>query len=361
MRGNDIDFKKIIMKARDYPDLPSWRLGDPKTYMIAEKYNVLERPEVCRHMRPESLARISWEDVVIDLSQHKTLTRWRRNAPTFYWKCVHEGWIDRPEIVAQFGKVAISKDLTLLQVIGLLKKYGSLASWRQADPETYRKAKKRGYLASPQLKSYREEAGLSTEEIFSEMIESPGLLVSAKSLSKLGDSTAARAFLDDQMAKKNILRLCDDIFVKPEILEYNAIEARVVISKALIKELHWKSVLCCSIRAYENRFPLKQRGKHIGLENTTGGARIDLSHLRIPRATATNALEISKTTPERMEMDKTRAGIAARALMGTRPDYVEYATDQVLMSLSDSELIDIRRLVKFMTPTAGRAIRKALG
>jgi hypothetical protein len=359
MRGNDIDFKKIIKKARSYPDLESWKVGDPVSYRIAEEHNILERHEICRHMQPQALSKISWQDILSDIHRYKTMNTWKNSAPTFYWKCVREGWLHRPEIVDHFGSNSVLRNFTIYAAIQLSRRYGGLKAWSEYDPKTYNIARSKGYLNSPLLQGSDDLFDIDVDTIVEKLILARGYLIGKKSVLKTGFPDDVEKKLVELANAGKIYKLYGDIYIKSPIAQRPLPLAQMEISAALIKEEKWNAAPCCSTCAFERTLPLK-RNTGYGLEIDGDPFDIDLSHI-FPHVEKSEAvLKVVKTSPQRLEMHQTEEGRVLRALMGTRRTHLDEAAPLLLKQLNSMQIMEVKRLTRYVTPAVKKAVQSYL-
>ncbi|MFX4300318.1 hypothetical protein [Pseudosulfitobacter pseudonitzschiae] len=326
MSGNIIDFKKLILKSRDFPSLDLWKLKDPKSYAVAEAYGILDRHEIQRHMSEPAMQHISYTDVLRDLPKHKDAKSWRRSAPIFYWKCYHEGWFGRPEIADRFP-----------EAFPAYLKSNSHQHFKAPIPETI-------HEQDLEIKRIRKR------------IQSRGILFDEKFISSCPDRRLALETMKSEVDAGHLVQLKKDLYVKASISSQDLNQVRRSLVDALKFDLNWQVIPCCQTVAIDHQ--LKPRALfEIGAEWIRESTSINLDPILQGKQAK---LPIRKTTWERFDLHNTREGCLLRALMGVDEVDLPIAVRALTSRLKPAEKREILRLSVSATRTVYRAVRKEL-
>lgn len=141
------DLRKIIRKARNFPDAESWAIDDPVSFEAARLANIASRPECTRHMDPQIRARVVADDVFSDVRFYRTHTAWRYSSPVIYWAAHDLDLAGHPEIVDRVGPYA--HRWPFFEVRRDAARFRSMEEWRSLSPKGYRTAVRRQLLDHP--------------------------------------------------------------------------------------------------------------------------------------------------------------------------------------------------------------------
>jgi hypothetical protein len=233
-----MDLKKIIYKARDYPDLVSWELGDPESYQLAIDQNILQRPEVQRHMDERVLSLITYDDVLGDARFKKSYLDWRRQSPLTYWAAVRHGWIDQPEIAQKLGRRRSAWDSS--QIERSAKRYKTMTAWKENAPAAYAAAVKLGLLNKTEVTGHMSDLKGGTVTVLRLLLAGRTILTpdDFKRMSSPQKMRRALKAYQEDPGSRDLVKLAKDTYlVRPEA-GYSPYQLQDFVIDRLRQECH---------------------------------------------------------------------------------------------------------------------------
>ena len=323
MSGNQIDFKKLINKARCYPDMATWRMEHPASYYTAAEHNIIERPEISRHMDLELRARVTFDDVLNDLRFYTSQRSWRDRSPVNFWAAWANGWLSHPDVEACVPYQAAKRNLwlgqpKLLEVLGVT-----------------------------------DTAKFSPAEI---LIENPRLLISSADISKSPDPDKTRDDLQQAVSDGRLYEIDEDLYVKGHLRERAPNLLPEFIANAMARELGWHLKPSCEQMAYEFGMPHLAK-RRMGFESDERSMRVDLCNIS---RKGHQMLLIRKVPRYRMELGDNYEDRLLRALMAVPQDKLDQEVDKAIDKLTGAQLLVLRISLRGISGPVRRSIERSL-
>ncbi len=359
MPGSQIDFRKLIRKAKSFPDRETWRIEDPATYNFAVSQNVIDRPEVSRHMDLSLRGRVTYADAVADVRHYKSQTTWRDKSPVIFWAAWANEWLSRPEIV-ECVPHRLNRDRiwNFEAVCKKARNYSDMESWNRGDRASFRAAKRNLWLGRKELHdimstTFREE--FTPAEV---LIRDFRLLISPADISRSPEPVKTRTKLYEAVSGGRLYALGDDLFVKSHLDRHPPETARILLAEALKIELRWDIRASCDAVAHAMGLP-HNRVNRYAYESLDRQAVIDLSH--ICKGASPTQLIILKAPRYRMDLGDDFEERLLRGLLAVPTNQQKKQVEKNLGKLNAEQLIRVKLARKGMTAKLGKVIDAYLG
>ena len=339
MSGGQIDFKKLIRKARQYPDLETWRHEDPKSYFFAAENNVIERSEISRHMSLVLRARVTFGDVLNDLRFYNTQGKWRDKSPVNFWAAWAQGWLDHPDVLARVpSRINRDRLWSFERVCAEAQKFNDMDSWRAGHRNSYDAAKRNLWMGQPKL---MELMGISSTGKFTPaevLIENPRLLISQADIDRSPDPEQTYHDLQEAAKEGRIHSICEGLYAKGYLSKQNPDVIPDVIASALQRELGWRIKVSCEQEAYTFGMPHVANRRN-AYESDNHSMKAKLGHIsRKARPTLT----IRKVPHYRMELSDSYEDRILRALHAVPAKDLKVETEKAVAKLTPRQLLVLR-------------------
>ncbi|MFG6572315.1 hypothetical protein ACGYLO_11980 [Sulfitobacter sp. 1A13353] len=357
MSGNQIDFKKLINKARCYPDMATWRMEHPASYYTAAEHNIIERPEISRHMDLELRARVTFDDVLNDLRFYTSQRSWRDRSPVNFWAAWANGWLSHPDVEACVpNKLASDRLWSFEKVCDEARNFKDMESWRVGHRPSYQAAKRNLWLGQPKLLEVlgvTDTAKFSPAEI---LIENPRLLISSADISKSPDPDKTRDDLQQAVSDGRLYEIDEDLYVKGHLRERAPNLLPEFIANAMARELGWHLKPSCEQMAYEFGMPHLAK-RRMGFESDERSMRVDLCNIS---RKGHPMLLIRKVPRYRMELGDNYEDRLLRALMAVPQDKLDQEVDKAIDKLTGAQLLVLRISLRGISGPVRRSIERSL-
>lgn len=357
MSGGQIDFKKLIRKACQYPDLETWRQEDPKTYYFAAENNVIERPEISRHMNLELRARVTFEDVLNDVRFYNTQGKWRDKSPVNYWAAWANGWLDHPDVHARVpGKLSRDRLWTFEKVCEEAQKYKDMDSWRAGHKVSYDAARRNLWMGQPEL---MQLMGVSNAKEFTPaevLIENPRLLICQADIDRSPDPEQTSQELQTAAEAGRIHAISEGLYAKGYLSQRHANVVPDFLASALKRELGWRLKVSCEQQAYTFGMP-HVAGRRDIYESDQHSMQLNLRHIT---GKARSVLIIRKVPKYRMELGDGYEDRILRALHAVPAKYLKAETAKAIGKLTPRQLLTMRLSMTRVSDPVRRALNSAL-
>lgn len=148
------EFDRVRAQARKFPDPESWRVGDPESYALALRADLIGDPHVTPHMVDRS--RLTEVSVRAAAAYYATHADWREKDPITYWRASELGLLEDRSVVGHMRTRGPA--LSFPEVRRRAHRHETLAAWAAADPKGHEKAARSGWLSAPELVGHFPDA-----------------------------------------------------------------------------------------------------------------------------------------------------------------------------------------------------------
>lgn len=359
--SNNVDFKKVIAKARLYPDMETWKAADPDSYATAEHYNVLGRPEISRHMQTEILDRITLEDVKNDMRFQKTYRSWKQKAPVTFWAAYRRGWLNEPEIFQRFGKRPQSWDIVTIARVS--ERYRTRQDWARGHPASWSAARKQNLVDHPSIVGHMERDNDPGELLA--LINAGRTVFGPEDIARAIDPVVMKEQLEERARRTRRGRLEDighGYYMVPNLKKVPPEDMRDALLQAFRKEMGWSIRRSPAYHAWRLELPCKSEwvGWEQAYEREGPQLIFDLARLHGKARSPIRDLRFHLSDPYSAELPDDDLGDRLRALLVVKPAFREMAVERVLAPLSGTEMMSVYELLRILPAKVAQVLRGAL-
>jgi hypothetical protein len=353
-----MDFKKYIRKARLYPDKETWREEDQESYDIVSEHNVMDRPEMTRHMDPDIRKTVTFDDTVKDVKFYSTHAKWRESSPVIFWAAHEAGWLMHEDVIAFVGIMKVKWTFNMVRKEASLHQRQSV--WEMKSPASYKTAKRNMWHVHPSVVGHMDKSGAETP--FQALLKGGKILIGPDDIARFPKGCGLIEDLMERAAAsghKDIYRLSDDMFFKPDMITYAPDLIQTYIVEALRREQNWEIYPSCETVAWEMKIPHNPKWRG-WFESPDKEAIYDLTQIHGRKKKASH-ISVRKVGRPRLISPDTDTGKLLRGLTAVPKGRMDRWVKRVLDPLPASTLMEVRAIRHECSAPLKEALKRYLG